>query len=202
MFDFLENWPMHELDLPPRQPQTTVKIIEELEQRGRHTPDFRDHRLKEDILVFVYCNYMHRGYYHHFFRDFKYLGVARTASNLYVMKNDLYEPVVFDVAKNYNGLKGFVKGEVYAIPPEALLMLDKVKNNREVFLRRERTVFLMEQYYKSKEGQKCPTVKAQMYLGSSSFWNNKGLTTSAVLHSHGFRDKPYFEFFPLPQRLH
>ena len=168
-------------------------ILERLASRQEYTPDFPRLRLQDHVLVFNY------------FKEFKlgrelinllypkesaYLGKAYTAMDNYVMKelqsnsetrvlfkNDVVSPTNFSPL-----FKSHVKGELYALTPEALLNMDRVIGNNHRFYREEKFVVPKEQSPVFKH-QVRTTVKVYMYFGVEKFWENY-----PMIKSHNSKD--------------
>lgn len=182
--------------VPPerRVLDTTPKIFDELARREKFTPDFNKLRLKQNILVFVYDDFRIRGGFNPVLNDSKYLGFAISATDLYVLKGHRL-PVLLDTTKKAD-LKGRIKGEVYAVPPETLLRMDKIRHNGNLFKRIERTFFLTDQKYKTKNGTSIPSVKAFVYMGIPEQWQGDHLDVQSRFSYAGSKEKKYFEWFP------
>lgn len=173
---------------------TRVKIIDELERRKQFTPDFRELRLRTDILVFVYDEFKKKGLQNPILVDSKYLGEGRTTNNQFFMKNSAHFPVVFQHRKEGHPNKGFIRGEVYAVPPETLLRLDKVKSNLVMFKRVSKHITLMDQEFMTKKGNKKPTVECFTYLGVPEFWEKETSHVAPSTMPQGIKEKRFYEY--------
>lgn len=171
------------------------KTIDKLTARGKYTPDFAKLRLFDNILVFVYDELKQNGDANKYLKDSPFLGEARTSHNHFVMKSAPRGPVVFNNSKTEK--RGFVRGECYAVSPETLLDLDYVMSNQHVFRREEKYIFLMDQEYKTKNGQRRPSVKAWTYLGVPEFWMQQSLLQAprTIPHGNKGQEKGYYEFY-------
>lgn len=172
-----------------------VKIIEELQKRERYTPDFKKLRLQEDIPVFVYDQFRMNGTNNRLLRDSKYLGCAVTAHNGFVMRG-YNQPIVVEQNNKLADWRGKIKGEVYAVPPETILTIDKQKMNTMTCQRKMVTVFLTEQHYNTKKGKKHPSIKAWMYLARREHFDHIQLPVQARFTIAGRRDYCFYDFVP------
>lgn len=194
-----QDWPGGYKEVPRQEvKKKPVEIIEELLNRERYTPDFSKLRLYENIPVFVYDQLRRNGTVNFLMRESKYLGCAVTSHDFYTMKG-YAQPVVLEEPKKSSPLRGRIKGEVYAVPPETILVLDKQKFNGRMNYRKMVTVFLNEQTYVTKQGKKHPSIKAWMYLDNPIQWNFQQLPTQARYQYAGNPDRMFFDFVPEPR---
>lgn len=198
MEDYHEDWPG--VYVPPEHKVVTVpRIIDELKRREKFTPDFKKLRLHEDILVFVYDDFKMHGSANRVLSESKYLGVAVSSHDNYVLKGHAY-PTLVDAGRNT--IRARIKGEVYAVPPETILMMDKQKFNGNLYRRVQRTFFLNNQTYKTKKGPKHPSVRAWVYIGVPEHWSMTTLPIYPRYAYQGSRDKKFFEYDPTLKNLY
>ena len=185
-----------------QDPTFKVCIVDELLLRKKYTPDFGELRLYENILVFVYDELKVDGFQSSILSESKFLGEARTMHNSFLMKSSSTNPVVFVNNKPKDINKGYIRGEVYAVPPETLLQLDKAKFNGFLYRRQKKYIFLMDQEYQTKQGNKRPSVEAFMYLGIPEYWESyKLFNAPAIIPKHD-RNKKYFDYLPRTRNIY
>ena len=169
----------------------TLGTCEKLASRNTFTPDFPKLRLQNHILVFNYFKpFKIGGRFQPLLRptESAYLGKAYTIMDNYVVKeaqNDSDIRVCFKNDKvppaNFSPLfRSHVKGELYALSPEALLNMDRIMKNNHHFYREEKYVVPTEQasVFKDDGGT---TVRAFMYFGVEEFWENYPLVKARNL---------------------
>mgnify|MGYP006365673073 CR=1 FL=1 len=221
--DFLKNWPaLDQFEFPDatkkkrKKEKETIDILKELQRRQAQTPDFKDIRLKEKVLLFIYDDMKKGGLNNYFLTESDYLGVARTASNFYKMRTGIF-PIVFDEEDKNTVVRGFIQGEIFAVSPETILAMDRLKCNGEMFSRKKRNFFLEEQHRTTKDGKKqAITVTAYIYIGVNEFWKHESLNPMTIYKPYGERSKAYFMYnapyrhppmtpgrnYPVIQRFH
>jgi gamma-glutamylcyclotransferase (GGCT)/AIG2-like uncharacterized protein YtfP len=190
---YVEEWPG--VYVPPEHKKKPPEIIEQLSRREKYTPDFNKLRFKDNILVFMYDEFRIRGKQNSIFNDSKYLGYGISATDLYCLKGHTL-PVLLDDNLKSSKIRGRIKGEIYAVPPETLLRLDKLKYNTVLFKRVERTFFLTDQSYKTKDGSRIPSLKAWVYIGKPEQWQGDHLSVQPMFSHAGSKERKYFEYFP------
>lgn len=161
---------------------TFATIIDDLKRREKYTPDFSLLKKFEYLPVFLYDEF--RRYKE---KDFilknlgaKYLGEGKTATNTFIMKNLEY-PIVFHNNPS-SFLSGFIRGDVYALSPKAVLALDKYKLNGYAFKRESRNIQLIDQTAKIKSVDKSPILQCFMYIGDPVWWKDFDLRTNVSYH--------------------
>lgn len=196
MFDLLNGWPDEDGNesVDKSRNHKGPEFIAELLERQKFTPDFKNFRMREDNLVFVYDEFKKQGLWNNYLADSKFLGEGRTAHNGYQMKMTVGS-VPWPVVMIHNPVNpGMIRGEVYAVLPETIQKLDKLNRNGEVFERRERTIMLLDQEYPSKKGVRHPTQKCWMYIGIPEFWRSKGLNMASAIVPQNSNNKRYYEY--------
>lgn len=155
----------------------SIEIITDLQIRGEMTPDFSEFKRKEYVLLFVYDDFKSdtcpRKYLS---KHGKNLGKARTHLDGYVLKYfDKSEyPIVFAETNMSSMKKGYIWGEVWAVPPEVILIFDKMYQNGIYYNRVKRSFLLTEQDEVLKSKAK-PFSQAYMYIGNPSKWTDDDL---------------------------
>lgn len=199
MFDMFEgyheDWPgVYSQEPKPAPEPKKLDIFESLKQRQKWTPDFKKLRLHKEILVFVHDQLVYLGSQHKYIEGAKYLGKAVSIHESYTMKGHRM-PVLMENT-NPKSERAKIKGEVYAVTPERMLVLDKLKYNGNMFRREMRTFFLKDQKFPTKAGHRVPSVKAWVYLGIPDVWQGDHLPTFPRYAYAGLKDKMYYEYFP------
>lgn len=191
-YDILKEWPgIQDVNM------TKVCIIDELLMRKRFSPDFGNVRNREDILLFVYDEFQRQGSMNPVLSESKFLGQGRTAANNFQMKNGRHNvPVVLSNNSKGDSNKGFIRGEVYAVPPETLLQVDKMNSNTVRFRRQKKYIFLLDQEYQTKKGNKRPSVECFMYLGVPEFWENQTLWNAPSMIPKNDKSRRYYDYIP------
>lgn len=147
-----------------------VDIVGTLLDRARYTPDYSKLRRYENLAVFVYNDLMGDLAHSSVLSGAQYLGVGRTATGEFLMRNKS-DPVVFRPDKG-SKYKGHVVGEVFAIKPQVIFELDHYHMNTIKFYREEIPIFLKDQSYATSKGTKNPSLRCLMYLGVKSHWDH------------------------------
>lgn len=145
-----------------------------LERRNAETPDFLELKRLTNIPVFLYGPEKSGGKLHKFVkhRDSIFLGDAKTATSNYVMERaDWDGPVVFGTPLNSIEAKR-IWGEVWLVPPEVILNLDRLNGNNELTKRDKRFVWLQEQGLDGKPNLR-PALKCWMYLAETKYWEDQ-----------------------------
>lgn len=196
MFEgYQEDWPGTIPARPAPEPeQQKVDIFETLKQRAKWTPDFKKLKLQKNILVFVHDQLVFLGQQHKYIGDAKYLGKASSIHDNYTLKGHRF-PVLLENS-NPKSERAKIKGEIYAITPERLIVLDRLKFNGNMFRREQRTFFLKDQRFATKAGFRVPSVKAWVYLGVPDCWQGDHLPTYPKYTYAGLKEKMYYEYFP------
>lgn len=197
---YAENWPgVYEEKKKP------VDIINQLYKRQKFTPDFKKLRLQQNILVFVCDALVYAGSEHKHLVNSKYLGKATSLHDSYALRGSKFAVLIDHVQAKSEKAK--IKGELYAVSPETLLDLDRVRFNTVMHQREERTFFLNDQKYKTKAGKRVPSVKAWVYLAKKECWNSADHLPLFPRYCYaGLKNKMYYEYFPrtsiFPERPH
>jgi hypothetical protein len=197
---YTEDWPG--VFVPPEHKKrevNTVSIVEHLQKREKYSPDFKNIRRQENIPIFVYDEFRLRGFHNHLLSESKYLGFAVSASDIYTLKGHS-QPILMENKHKNSTTRGKIKGEIYTVPPESLLIIDRMKFNGVLFKRYLRTFFLSDQSYKTKAGKKIPSIQAWVYMGIPDQWSGDHLGTHPMFSHQGMKDKKYFEYFPTSTR--
>lgn len=192
---YQEDWPGVYSQAPKPAPEPIkLDVFETLNQRRKWTPDFKKLRMHKNILVFAHDGLVFLGQQHKYMTDAKYLGKAVSIHDSYTMKGHRF-PVLME---NYNpkNERAKIKGEIYAVTPERMLVLDRLKYNGVMFRRELRTFFLKDQKFPTKAGTRVPSVKAWVYLGVPDVWHGDHLPTFPRYAYAGLKDKMYYEYFP------
>ena len=197
MFDafegYREDWPGVYTPKPAPDVQR-VKVFDILAQREKWTPDFKKLRLQENILVFAFDQLVLLGQQHKYIQGAAYLGKAVSLHDSYVLKGHKF-PVLFENSGD-KIKRAKIKGEVYAVTPERMLVLDKLKFNGNMVHRELRSFFLKDQSYDTKKGTRRPSVKAWVYLAIPDVWQGDHLPIFPTYTYAGLKDKKYYEYFP------
>lgn len=193
IFDYGEGWP-GEIGVPKKITSSDVRIFDQLQERKKWTPDFAKLRKYNWVPVFVYDDFRQKGAYNKIFNDSKYLGHGVTCTDLYTMRGHRMA-LAFD--NNFTGspLRGALRGEVYAVHPDTIQRLDKIKANGIMFNRIHRHVFLPDQDYKTSTGYKSPSIGAWMYIADDDFWTNNHLP-ALPLNKIAGSPKKYYDYVP------
>lgn len=130
-----------------------------LQNRLDYTPDFKEIRKKDNILLFVYDEYRESMYGKDMFKKSGYLGRASTCATIFRMY--IWQgkwPVVVK-----NGLMGtrVIIGDVYVVDAATLMQMDAIYKNGEELFRSREYVYLEDQRAKANL---IPTQEAVMYL--------------------------------------
>lgn len=176
-------------------------VTDELERRrNSFTPDFLDLKLQEYIPVFVYGTLKIGQKRFDILQDQVYLGEAYTATQNYLMENSEMDfPIAFD-AKVVNPKSASLFGEVFLVKPEIMLELDRIESNGEMYERKERWLYLLDQ--KVSHTRFRPSLKCWVYLGKDSFWRN--YTTSLMIprkFNSGSKPRMIYEWQPSFSKL-
>ena len=198
MEDYGHDWPGIYRD-PMTRVNTSVKIVSELQRREKFTPDFKKLKQFDNILVFVYDDLKFGGSQDTVLSESAYLGEATSAHDMYSLKGYRL-PVLLNNNVRSSPSRGKIKGELYAVPPETILQLDKLKRNGVLFKREQRTFFLIDQKYKTKKGVQVPSVKAWVYMGIPEVWKNDYLPIMAQFSHVGNKDRKFFYYSPSEYR--
>ncbi len=173
-------------------------IISELWDRSDVTPDLVDIRKCEYIPVFIYDNL--KGSFDHapkVFENSIYLGDAFSAAeNFKMYTNAAGDAIVFPkVNHSLNKSWGKIKGCVWAVPPETLMVLDRYHENTYHYLRRKFNYFLTDQVEQvTRKGNTLrPSLSCWTYVGMYQYYFPQGndnpfglkLKNILVSYSHG-----------------
>ena len=190
------NWPgtVNSYQALPAPERQKVDVIEELRIRRKWTPDFKRLKLHKYILVFVHDQLVHLGAQHKYIEGAQYLGKAVSVHDSYTLKGHRF-PVLLE-NQNVKLERAKIKGEIYAVTPERMLVLDRLKFNGNMFHREMRSFFLKDQKYDTKVGSRHPSVKAWVYLGIPDIWAGDHLPTFPRYTYAGLKEKMYYEYFP------
>lgn len=202
MFNLLDGWPDadNQEGLEPVDKSREPEFIAELIDRQKYTPDFKNIRMREDNLLFVYDEFQRTGLYNYHLKDAKYLGQGKTAYNQYQMKISQTTPIYPVVFIHEVENPGYIRGEVFAVSPETIQVLDRLNRNGEVFERKEKAIICVDQAVPTKKGPKSPSVKCWMYVGLRPFWKDKKLANSSAIIPGGTNAKRYYEFAAIGNR--
>lgn len=181
-----------------------VNLIPDLEVRGFHTPDFHELKRHTDIPLFVYGSYKSKEPNHKYLaKHAKYLGEGRTAISGYSLKeNSDGEVVMFNEVNSQSYAKGYINGELYAVPFEVILILDQFLGNGYYFERTKKNILCLDQV--GIKSSHKPYIGAQIYMGVPSSWRDKGLHTSPSYfvnkrHSNSVRER-HFSYMSLDKK--
>lgn len=168
-------------------------VITNLRERSEFTPDYPKLRKKENVLLFVYDDWK-QGFTENRFleKHGKFLGRSRTHSAFYELKEAANGEVI--LLDSING-PGYVFGEVWAVPPEFIMIYDQIKKNTRLFNRTSRSVILLDQTIPFRSGGK-PYAQCQIYIGIKEMWEKVRLTPSTSYFSvdkRGRRSR-FFEY--------
>jgi gamma-glutamylcyclotransferase (GGCT)/AIG2-like uncharacterized protein YtfP len=150
-----------------------IKVLEELAQRDNlQTPDFLDLKLEPYHYVFVYGTLKTGGRLTGYLDDCPFLGEGVTAMHLFEMKisKSGHFPIIFEVKDPRDGNP--VSGEIYIVDHKTLLTLDQIESNGEMYIRKERWVWLLDQHPKNKKNLK-PCEKCFVYEGNPTYWQGR-----------------------------
>ncbi len=181
-----------------------VNIIEELFQREATSPDFYKLRQYDWIPVFIYDNMKREGTMNKQLQGAKYLGEAHTATNRYYMEQTHHarNTILFPEDNPKSLRKAKVKGELYALPPEALLSIDKYQQNGYMYTRELRNFFLEDQSYTLQNKKlRTPSIRAWVYFGNETYWKKLSLKSCQMFtHRTNKHLKDFYEYraFRLP----
>lgn len=168
-------------------------LIQEFKDRGEFTPDFESLRRKEYVPLFVYDDWkMNEANNKYFDKHGKYLGKARTHSGFFRLVETKNQEAV--LLEGVQGV-GYVHGEVWAVPPEAILVMDRIKHNSRMFRRVKRSVVLLDQTM-PRGIQGRPYLQCFTYLGIPEIWDKVETSDCAAwvtVNAKGSRTKN-FEF--------
>lgn len=102
-----------------------ASIIKQLKARFIDTPDFMDLKNIKNIPILIYGDLKHKNRNHNLLRDAKYLGEATTSWNQFIIKSRNMRPVAVDLTIPAN----FIVGELYAVDPITMLLIDRSCGN-------------------------------------------------------------------------
>lgn len=168
-------------------------ICKVLKARGQTTPDLGNLRQHDHILVFNYIWKFRPD--QEFAKTLEpkasaYLGKAYTIMDSFVIK-ETYAGSVLDAERvalrvdfkppvvSYPH-KPHIKGELYALTPEAVMNMDKILGNNFKYFRKSTYVVPLEQESKFKSGIRS-AVKAYIYFGIPEYWENYTLRRGASM---------------------
>lgn len=157
-----------------------VDTIKLLSNRGVTTPDFSEFKKKENVLLFVYDSYKTTEKDYKFLKKHsKYLGEARSAVDCYNLKSVNDDKVIlFDEQGQFSYRRGYIRGEVFAVSPEVIVLMDEIMSNKMVYDRVRRNFLLQEQEVGIHRIQR-PYSSAFVYLGRHEFWDGMVLKPSS-----------------------
>lgn len=176
-----------------------VHIIKKLEARGEYTDDFHIIRRHKHVPVFIYQQELLRNGKHSDIlipSKSKWLGEAYSSLphfDLFDIGDQMPRRTMAftSTAANGNLLKGTcLKGEMFALCPEAVLNLDRYMQNTEESDRVEKTFTLTQQQTPFKDGQ-YPTIKAWVYLGHLPFFDKIKMVKRSTMKDYTL-NKWYF----------
>lgn len=172
-----------------------TKVIEKCHNRFEHSPDFSRMRNYKYIPVFIYQPQFKMGGVMNPFllpKSSKFLGKSHSMINRYVLhetEDNAYYIAMNSPNKETLGMMdaNFLGGEVYAVTPEALLNLDYILSNHDIFRREERSFVLVDQDtpFKGEDGKKRhPIIKCWVYLGVPSYWAKHKLSKRPIVNNY------------------
>lgn len=150
-----------------------LSVMEELQNRGISTSDFEVFRKRVEIPVLIYDDYKLGCWNGRFFQEgCNYYGEGVTLASEFSMKRtDGDQCLVFDKQKEEP--RGKVRGDIFGVSPEHMIVLDKVMDNNIKNFRREILVMLEDQDHMAGRWTPAhkgrPYVKCWMYL-SNPLW--------------------------------
>lgn len=172
-----------------------IEVIKQLFKRERWSPDFKKLKLNKNILLFVCDELVYLGNQHKHISGSKYLGKAMSMHDSYALRGTKFAILQDHVTSKSERAK--IKGEIYCVSPETMLLIDNLKFNGVMTQREQRTFFLKDQNYPTKQGKRVPSIKAWVYLAKKECWNNaENMPLMARYCYAGLKDKMYYEYFP------
>lgn len=170
------------------------KIIEKLKEREKYSPDYHSFRSFEYVALFVYDEFKREGdLFDVISEDLIFLGQGRTASDQYCLKKYGDKPVLFSERDNPLR-KGYIDGQIFAVRPEAILKMDILHKNGEMFNRHKRHFLMRDQKSPLKVNAK-PYLDCYYYAGNEEFFDpghNIFETSFHVNTTTNTRNKVYF----------
>ena len=173
-------------------------IIDKLWSREERTPDFSTLRMYDYIPVFIYDNMKIGCLNEDMIRGSKFLGNAHTATEAYCLEETMpgRNTLCFkdDNVKSLKRAK--VRGEMFGIPPEVILDLDRFLLNGTIYERTLRTFFLEDQAYVIRNGkERIPSLRAWIYLAIPKYWEKFNKRSGQMFtHPKNRHLKNYYEF--------
>ena len=157
-------------DMNVSQYVRTCTLTDQLAERAINTPDFLKLKGLQYVAVFVYGTLKKGGKNHALLQDMPYLGLAESTAPCYQMKT--YEgsfPIMKKLGKEFARQCDYVIGEMYAVTPQRLLILDRLEQNGFLYERTECMFWLKDQVapVKPSHGKIYrPCIKAWAYMGT------------------------------------
>lgn len=162
----------------------SLGIMEELQERGTLTPDFENFNKAVEIPLFIYDDYKLGQWNDSFFKEgVNYYGEGITSNQNFVMKRTEGDScLVFENQKDEP--KGRVKGDVFGVAPETILVLDKLMDHtiktyrQKIFIMLEDQPEAVGKWQPSYKGR--PYLKCWMYLFNPLWYSFRPIKTSIV----------------------
>ena len=168
-------------------------ITDELLDRWEHTPDFHNLKLQRYHPVFVYGTLKQGEKNHRLLKDCPYLGIGESVTPCFQMRSyaGMFPILKSETRKDKMQYCEYVLGEVYAVPPERILHIDKLEDNGYMFQRELKHVWLPDQSFQGTKGMVKPSIKAWMYLATEFFENLEELPEVATVK---WNNRRYFSW--------
>lgn len=150
------------------------KIVPVLSERRKYSPDIPELRQYKHHAVLVYDSHKQGGVLHKQLAGAKYLGMGHTVRSGYEMKTNGFMPVIFErPVAEYTSHS--VRGEVYLVSTEHLIVLDYHFQQGEMMARRKDQVYVEEQYKENYTNlyTERPWISAFIYVGIHKSWEDE-----------------------------
>jgi gamma-glutamylcyclotransferase (GGCT)/AIG2-like uncharacterized protein YtfP len=151
--------------------------------------------MHEYVPLFIYDN-MKKGFQQdEYLKGAKFLGKGYTITNKYYMNITLGNgnAVTFTEDNPESLKKGKIRGEVYAVRPDAIIDIDMFHQNGIMYDRELRNIVLSQQEIKSTHKTFNPTRRCWMYLGKWEHWRIFNTSTAMMTKGpNGVGD--YYDF--------
>lgn len=151
----------------PHEGYEWCNLTSELLKRDTpETPDYLQLKQHPYHYVFVYGTLKSGGPRAEFLEGVPTLGEAYTVTKGWLMKSIRGQfPAITPAPLGAEGSAGRVFGEVYVVPPELFLELDKIEGNGTAYERQLLWVWLADQTFPTKNGHGRPSAKCWAYVG-------------------------------------
>lgn len=173
------------------------KLTDELLMRDNdETPDYLQLKQRQEHLLFVYGLEKAGGPLHPIIKDFPTLGDAHTATKAWVMRtvDNGKVPIAMASSVGQDATSGKVLGEVYVVPPELFLELDRLYGNNTRFVRDTRWIWLADQTLKTQGPRVRPSARCWMYIGHPS-WVHQQSSSLCVRKESGANGMIYEKYY-------